>query len=407
MSWIARFRGASTALQVGSAAAALALIAGLMFAVYFAWFHSPYAVLYSSLRPADAAAIVAELDKKKTPYELRDGGSTILVPSKQVDGTRLSLAGSDLALKGGVGFEIFNKSDMGLTEFAQQITYHRALQGELERTIMALEGVDSARVHLTIAEPSVFRDDRRPSKASVTVIPRPGRVLPPQTIDGIQRLVAAAVPDLDVADVVVLDAAGEVVSGDAPAAAARPDAQQRAAVETYFVGRIRQALNTLDPKGQVGIAVRARAQPTPDQADPFQSWSPAARTFPLSVSLRLRADGPASSELRDAVARAIDFSPARGDAIDIAFVAAPTTSTVAAQPMATDAPARPQGLLGTLLDSPSRFWVVLLAPLLVLLGVAVTLHRRLGAPVRLSARQQAAYAERLQSLLAGVDGDVA
>lgn len=413
MSLLARFRSASQGVQITAALCAAAILILLLTCGYLLWFHSPYKVLFSDLRQADAAAVVAELDKKKVPYALQDGGATILVPGQLVDATRLGLAGDNQALKGAVGFEIFNKSDMGLTEFAQQINYRRALQGELERTIMALDGVDSARVHLTIAEATVFRDDRRPSKASVTVIPRLGRVLPPETIRGVQRLVAAAVPDLDPGDVVVLDARGDVVSGDAVGGAqsAAPQAQQKAAIEAYYAGRIRQALSAVDPQAQVGVAVSARTEAAGAGVDPLQGWTPGRRNFPLTVSLSLRPQGPVAGALRGLAARAVDLSPERGDSLTLAYVtpaagaaAGPTIGPpLASAAQAVALPPASGGLLG----SPSRLWMVLLAPALALIAVALLVIRRLEPPRRLTAQQQALYAERLTAMIEGRDPDAA
>lgn len=406
MSPLERIRTAPPGLQVAGAAVAAALILALLVSGYLLWFRSPYQVLFSNLRQADAAAVVAELDKRKTPYELRDGGGTILVPSKIADATRLSLASETLPLKGVVGFEIFNKSDMGLTEFAQQINYRRALQGELERTIMELDGVESARVHLTIAEPSVFRDERRPSKASVTVIPRLNRVLPPETVRGIERLVAAAAPDLDPADVVVLDARGDVVSGaDAGVQPAAPQAQEKAAIESYYAGRIRQALAPVDPEGQVGVVVIAR----PDASrgdDAFAGWTPEQRRFPLTVSLSPRADAPVSAELRRLASGAVDLDPARGDSLAVAYVA-PTPAAAAGAAVAPVAPVASPSLGDRLLGSPSRFWLVLLLPAAIIIAAAVAVIRRLEAPRRLTLQEQEIYAQRLAALLEGRDADAA
>src|SRR5579872_7380692 len=175
--------------QILSILAVFVLICGIGAATYFLFLRSPYSTLFTNLRTSDAATIVADLDKNKVPYRLQDSGSTILVPSNIVDATRLNIMSEDLPIKGTVGFELFNKSDMGLTEFAQKINYQRALQGELARTIMAMDSVDEARVHLALAEPTVFRDDQKPPKAAVTIISRPGRRLTDSTIRGIQRLV--------------------------------------------------------------------------------------------------------------------------------------------------------------------------------------------------------------------------
>src|SRR3954454_16858263 len=137
--------------QLAAVAFGAVLLCALLAAFWLLFLRTDYGVLFSRLREPDAATIVAELDKRKIPYRLEQGGTTILVPADRVDNTRLAVMGEDLPLKGQVGFELFNKSDMGLTDFAQKINYQRALQGELARTIMTVESVDSARVHLSIS----------------------------------------------------------------------------------------------------------------------------------------------------------------------------------------------------------------------------------------------------------------
>jgi flagellar basal-body M-ring protein/flagellar hook-basal body protein fliF len=214
MSFIDEFRHYSQTRQVLLIVAAFVVVCTISVAGYFTFLRTPYEALFSSLRTSDAATIVADLVKKKVPYRLKDGGSTILVPAGVADSTRLDVMSEDLPIKGQVGFELFNKSDMGLTEFAQKINYQRALQGELARTIMTLDSVDTARVHLSLPDPSVFREDKRPPKASATLIPRPGRLVPGAAVAGIRRLIAAAVPDLDPVDVVILDQHGDVLAGD-------------------------------------------------------------------------------------------------------------------------------------------------------------------------------------------------
>src|SRR5881394_1772705 len=94
---------------------------------------------YQNIRESDASAIVTELDRAGIPYDLANEGHDILVPEDQAAAARVLIAGSDVAMGGSVGFELFNDSDMGLTEFAQKINFQRAMQGELARTIMGME----------------------------------------------------------------------------------------------------------------------------------------------------------------------------------------------------------------------------------------------------------------------------
>jgi len=171
-----------------------------------------YQVLFSGLDPQDAATIVAELDKMKIAYRLGGDETAILVDANQVHATRLKLMGRGVSLRGGVGFEIFNNSDFGVTEFAQKVNYQRALQGELARTIMALDEVKSVRVHLVMAESGLFRKNSQKPKASITLAVRESRRLQPEQVVGIQRLVAASVPQIDPASVTVLDQRGVALS---------------------------------------------------------------------------------------------------------------------------------------------------------------------------------------------------
>lgn len=221
------------------AASMMAGVLLVLLAWYFLVLRQDYAILYSELRPEEAAAVVEALEKQNVPYRLGAGGSEIRVPSSRLDNTRIGLASSDVALGGVDGFELFNESDMGLTDFAQKIRYQRALQGELARTIRRMEGVAEARVHISMPERTLFRGERRNAEAAVTLIMRRSEDETPARIDGVQRLVAAAVPDLLVSDVVVLNARGEVISprieiGDA-GVRARAGATAEAAPPIDFV----------------------------------------------------------------------------------------------------------------------------------------------------------------------------
>lgn len=180
----------------------------------FAWWamRTEYSVLFGHLTEADAAGIVTELKKQKVEYQLADGGTTIRVPSEKVHEVRLALMSSGTPIAGGVGFEIFDRQGLGATEQSQRVSFQRALQGELARTIGALDGVNQARVHLVLPESTLFRRDRQDARASVSLKLEPGVVLQNAQIFGIQRLVAAAVPGLDIGRVVVTDQHGITLS---------------------------------------------------------------------------------------------------------------------------------------------------------------------------------------------------
>jgi flagellar M-ring protein FliF len=192
--------------------AAIVLVALLMGGGAYWLLRPTPQVLFGDLSPQDTAAMTAELDKMKVPYTLAesdgDGGTKILVDGTDVYKTRIKLMGKDIPLHGAVGFELFNGSDFGMTEFAQKINYQRALQGELTRTILSLAEVRDARVLLAFPEQSMFRQPTGSAKASVTLTLKPGRELSAEQVAGIQRLVAASVPGVVSQNVTIVDQSG-------------------------------------------------------------------------------------------------------------------------------------------------------------------------------------------------------
>ncbi|MDF3836829.1 flagellar basal-body MS-ring/collar protein FliF [Cupriavidus basilensis] len=241
--------------QLAITFAVMALLVVLLVVAYIVW-RPTYGLLFSGLKPADAAAIVRHLEKEKTPYRLADGGSTILVPQENVHAARLRVMSEDIPLKGSVGFELFNNSDLGMTEFTQKVNYQRALQGELTRTILSLREIESARVHLAIPEASIFRKNASRPKASIVVSTREGTVLSTSRIRSIQRLVGAAIPELDPAEVTVTDqrltAGGE---GAAAAMISDPKLELKAELERYYAGKVREQLGSLVGKQLASVAV--------------------------------------------------------------------------------------------------------------------------------------------------------
>src|SRR5579871_1901025 len=153
---------------------------------------SDFHPLYTTLASEDAGAVVQKLKESGVPYRLSENGSTILVPSARVAEMRLEMASAGLPKSGRIGFELFDKTNFGATEFVEHINYNRALEGELERSINTLNPVEQARVHLTEAKDSVFVEQRQPAKASVVVKLRLGASLQPQNVTAIQQLVSSA-----------------------------------------------------------------------------------------------------------------------------------------------------------------------------------------------------------------------
>src|SRR5437764_947964 len=152
--------------------------------------------LYSSLSPEDAAAVLTKVREGGTEFRLSDNGTTVLVPSAKVAEVRLQLAAAGIPKSGRIGFELFDKTNFGASDFAEQVNYHRALEGELERSVMSIAVVEQARVHITLAKDSVFLESRQPAKASVLVKLRPGSQLTAQNVAAICQLTASAVDGL-------------------------------------------------------------------------------------------------------------------------------------------------------------------------------------------------------------------
>lgn len=193
--------------RAGVVGGSVAILMALLIAAWLV-FRVEYQVLFSDLKPQDAQAMTAELDRQKIPYKLGDSGTSILVDALHVHSTRLKLMGKDFPLHGAVGFELFNNTDFGMTEFAQKINYQRALQGELTRTILSLAEIRDARVHLALPEQGLFKQASVRPKASINLTLRQGHALGPEQVTGIQRLVAAAVPGMIVQDVTIVDNRG-------------------------------------------------------------------------------------------------------------------------------------------------------------------------------------------------------
>jgi len=172
-------------------------------------------LLYSDLSMTDAADIAASLKEMRIPYELSKGGTAILVSSQNLYEARMNLAREGLPRDSTVGFEIFDKTTFGLTDFTQKMNYRRALQGELTRTILQLNEIEAARVHIAIPEPELYTDKEKPPSASVLVKLKKGSVLTRGQVEGIVRLVASSVEGLSVDNITIVDVDGNTLfSGD-------------------------------------------------------------------------------------------------------------------------------------------------------------------------------------------------
>jgi flagellar M-ring protein FliF len=207
----ARFGGLSFNQKVLFGAVATASMISI--AVFSLWLQKEEtAVLFTNLSPEDASVALEELAKQDVSSELINGGTTILVPEQAVHRLRVELAGKGIPTSGTVGFEIFDGKQYGLTEFLQNVNFKRALEGELTKSIESLQGIQSARVHLVLPKPSIFKKLDAPATASVVLRLGRGARLEENRIAGIQSLVAGSVENLDSGQVTVIDQYGKVLS---------------------------------------------------------------------------------------------------------------------------------------------------------------------------------------------------
>ncbi|HZP00947.1 MAG TPA: flagellar basal-body MS-ring/collar protein FliF [Terriglobia bacterium] len=193
----------------------LTILAGVLLVATTLWIfvrligRADYKPLYSGLQASEAQAIAQRLAAKNIPYELSSDGTSLRVPSNQLDAVRLEMAAQGLPQSGRLGFELFDKPNWAGSDFTEKVNYQRALEGELERTIQTIREVEAVRVHLVMPHDSLFTEQAREGKASVVVKLRGGR-LADETIESITYLVASAVDNLRPENVTVIDADGHV-----------------------------------------------------------------------------------------------------------------------------------------------------------------------------------------------------
>jgi flagellar M-ring protein FliF len=216
----------------------------------------PKALLYSNLDLKEAGSITQALDAGGIKYEVKGDGSTILVPRDQVASTRLMLSSKGLPTAGSVGYEIFDtQSAMGQTDFVQQLNRQRALEGELGRTIHALDGIASARVHLVLPKRQLFEEDAEQPSASVS-IGVGGREPGPDNVRAIQNLVAGAVPGLKPDRVTVIDQHAKTLSGGDTGMAAEADGR-KSEVEQRIAKQVKTLVEGVVGAGKARVNVTA------------------------------------------------------------------------------------------------------------------------------------------------------
>lgn len=273
--------------------------------------------LFSNLSAEDAGAIVERLREDRVPYELGDEGATILVPEGRVHELRLSLASDGLPSGGGVGFELFDSTRFGESEFTEQVQYRRALEGELGRTIAHIDGVESARVHLVLPQRTLLASDEIRATASVVLHVRPGRHLDADQVRGLVHLVASSVRGLEPDDVTLVDGDGRRLAGGDAAATGLEEASEAENLRVRITEtRERAVQDLLDAALGPNVAVvRVTADVTMANEEHVEESYDPARTATRSFELVTEGAGPPGGETVSGIPGAVSALPG-GPAFD-------------------------------------------------------------------------------------------
>jgi len=226
----------------------IAVIAVVMVTFILFAFNEPnYTTLYNDLASEEANEVVKYLSNRKIPYKLEDGGNKISVPKKEVYELRLALAGKGIPSSGTIGYEIFDKNTIGMSEFMQKLNYKRALEGEIARTVIQQNGIESVRIHIVTPKKAVFKEEQREATASVVLTLSGGRNLSQNNIKAIQNLVSASVEGLDVSNVTVIDTKGRLLSqksdDDVLAISSGKQYEMKSNVEKYLADKAQSILD--------------------------------------------------------------------------------------------------------------------------------------------------------------------
>lgn len=220
-----------------------------------------YGTLFSNVNEQDASKIVQVLKEKNIPFQLDDNGKTILVPKQQLYELRLDLASAGLPNSSLIGYEIFDRTNLGISDFVQKVNYRRALEGELSRTILNLEEVEGVRVHIVTPEKALFKEDEKQRTASVVLKLKSGKPLRGEVSQGIAHLVASSVEGLDASNVTILDTRGNVLTENntsnslASLTSTQYELQQK--VETYLAHKAQSLLDGALGMGNSIVQVNA------------------------------------------------------------------------------------------------------------------------------------------------------
>ena len=198
-------------------------VALLALGVLYAAHRPSYEVLFSGLSATDAAAVTQHLKDDKVDYRLSSDGKTVYVPSQNLSDERVAIAGGNVIKGGSTGYELFDRTNFGMTEFEEKIDKTRAVEGELERTIEGLDPVQAARVHIAQPDQGLYSSTEAPATASVAVTTKPGMQLSSEQVEGITMLVSRAVEGLKPEEVTIVNQDGQVLLPPRGANSSDPD----------------------------------------------------------------------------------------------------------------------------------------------------------------------------------------
>jgi len=255
--WWRDLDSAARIMYVGMIAAGIAATVVIIFFI----FNPSYETLYTGLDPAEAGEVIEKLKEDKISYRIENAGTTIAVPRSEIYDIRLKLASEGIPRTGNIGYEIFDKTNLGMTEFLQKVNYRRALEGELAKSLCGIRGVKSARVHIVIPETRLFREAQKDATASVVLALGGAGGISSQQVEGIIYLISASVEGLSPDNVTILDSGGRLLSarkfGDEVGSMTSSQLEIRKQVESYLENKAQSMVDPVVGNGKAIIRVSA------------------------------------------------------------------------------------------------------------------------------------------------------
>lgn len=263
-----------------------------------------YTTLYSGLSQEDASKVIDYLNSQKILYKFDDNGQSIKVPREKVYEIRLALAGRGVPSSGVIGYEIFDKTTMGMSEFMQKLNYKRALEGELARTILQQDGVVGVRVHIVVPQKSIFKEEEKFPSASVVLKLKSNLAPTKENIQSIVNLLCGSVEGLQPAKVSIIDTKGRILNNDAEegplAFASSRHYEIKRSIENYLAQKAQSILDNVLGYGNAMVQVNAdlnfdQVEKTMEQYDPESQVAISEQTIKTSNQGKVHNDTTAQS----------------------------------------------------------------------------------------------------------------